>query len=140
MKESFELLDLTSRPDGPSHRRCSPLKAVAAASLLECTRSTEREAGHSLGFGTGAEALEPPPPKSLTNGSGLGPASGGVSTCIGSSSRRSSGAEGTIPLRASSPPPVVVTGTICIPGAAAPEFRPPPRHLADPPGHLPLLL
>ena len=94
----------TSRPDGPSHRRRCPRKAFAvAASLLECARSTEREAGHSLGFGTGAEALEPLPPKSLAKGSGLGSASGGVS------SRRSNGAEGTTPLRSSSPPPVVVT-------------------------------
>ncbi len=133
----------TSRPDGPSHRRRSPRKAVAvAASLLECARSVEREVAHSLGFGVGAEALEPPPPKSLAKGSGLGSASGGVSTSIGSSSRRSSGAEGTTPPRALSPPPVVVTDTICIPGAsaAAPEFPPPPRRLADPLRHLPLHL
>ena len=49
-------------------------------------------------FGTGAEALGPPPPKSLAKGSGLGSASGGVSTSIGSSSRPSSSAEGTTPL------------------------------------------
>ena len=48
--------------------------------------------------------------------SGLGSASGGASTSIGSSSPRRNGAEGTTPLRASSPPPVVVTDTICIPG------------------------
>ena len=117
----------TSRPDGPSHRRRCPRKTVAvAASILEHAGPTERKAGHSLGFGTGAEALEPPPPKNLAKGSGLGPASGGASTSIGSSSLRSNGAEGTIPLRASSPLPVVVTDTICIPGtsAAAPEFLP----------------
>ena len=103
----------TSRPDGPSHRCRSPRKAVAvAASSLECARSIEREAAHSLGFGTGAEALGPLPPKSLAKGSDLGSASGGASTSIGSWSRCSNGAEGTAPLSASSPPPVVVTDTI----------------------------
>ncbi len=133
----------TSRPDGPSRRRRSPRKAVAVVfSSLECARSIEGEAAHSLEFCTSAEALGPPPPKSLAKGSDLGSASGGVSTSIGSSSLRSNGAEGTTPLRASSPPPVVVTDTICIPGAsaAAPEFPPPPRRLADPLRHLPLHL
>ena len=113
-----------------------PRKVVAVSLPLEYSRSTEREAGHSLRFSTGgAEALEPPPPKSLAMGSGLGSASGGASsTSTGSSSPRRTGAEGTTPLRASSPPPVVVTDTICIPGAsaAAPEFLPSPRPLADP--------
>ena len=70
-------------------------------------------------------------PWSLAMDSGLGSASGGASTSIGSSSRRSNGAEGTTPLRASSPPPVVVTDTICNPGAsaAAPEFLPSTRPL-----------
>ena len=70
-------------------------------------------------------------PWSLAMDGGLGLASGGASTSIGSSSRRSNGAEGTTPLRASSPPPVVVTDTIRNPGAAAPEFHPSTRPLAD---------
>ena len=115
--------DAAATPE--SRRRC---RLDVGTLLADRERSCR-----SLGLGPGTEALEPPPPKSLAKGSDLGLASGGASTSFGSSSRRSNGAEGTIPLKASSPPPVVFTDTIRIPGAsaAAPEFLPSTRPLAD---------
>ena len=110
----------TSRPNGLNPTTPIPRKVVAvAASMSGHAQPTERDADYSLGFGRGAEELEPPPLNSLAKGSSLGSASGGTSTSMGSSSLRSSGVEGVIPLEALSLPPVKVTGTSRIPGASA---------------------
>ena len=117
-----------------------PPRKIIAVWMLEHTWPTEREAGQSLSLGTGAEALEPPPPnppthpKTLVKGSDLGLASGGTSASISSSSHCHNDAEGDTPLRASWLPPVVFTNTICIPRAlvTAPEFLLSPCPLADP--------
>ena len=119
--------------------------------MLEHTGPIEREAGRSLGFGTGAEALEPPP---LESGDGQWPGFGlrwsvdlhrlivaAPHWCEGyhpSQSVVTAPGRRHRP-RSSSPPPVVVTApvvvtdTICNPGAsaAAPEFPPSTRPLAD---------
>ena len=114
----------TSRLDGPGHRRRCPrmLRWNAPG------RPREKLVIHSLGSGTGAEALEPPPPEE--SGEGLWPGFGlrwsvDLHRLLVAAPRRD-GAEGTAPLRASSPPPVVVTDTIRIPwaSAAAPDFPP----------------
>ena len=131
----------TSRLDQPRHGRSS--SSGRPSPPARCWMSPSgRQAGYSLGFGTGRRVVEATTPEESEKGSGLVSASGRGSTSIGSSSPRINGAEGATPLRASSPPPAEDTGTICVPEvtAAAPEFPPPPRHLADPRTHLPLHL
>ena len=127
MEESIELLDLGVVPLVPAGTRHRALTVPATDAAVPGKpspspprywsapgRPKEKLPGHSLGFGTGAETLEPLPPKSLAKG------------LPGFGLRWS--------VVASSPPPLVVTDTIRDHGAsaAAPEFLPLPRHLVDP--------
>ena len=126
-------LHKTSRPDGASRRRSPPGKPSPLPPRCWNPPSRPREKLVAPSVSTLAQKRWNHRPWSLAMDSGLGSASGGASTSIGSSSPRRNGAEGTTPLRASSPPPVVVTDTIRNPGAsaAAPESLPSTRPLAD---------